>query len=47
MEGVAAYELNIWCPNVERGGVSTGTDPALTAEVVGAAAGKILAGLCG
>jgi dihydroorotate dehydrogenase (NAD+) catalytic subunit len=35
--GVAAYELNISCPNVDRGGVEYGTDPALLAEVVGAA----------
>jgi len=36
-EGVAAYELNISCPNVKRGGVQFGTDPQLTREVVGAA----------
>jgi dihydroorotate dehydrogenase (NAD+) catalytic subunit len=36
-EGLAAYELNISCPNVERGGVEYSTDPALTAAVVGAA----------
>ena len=36
-EGLAAYELNISCPNVERGGAEYGTDPALVAEVVGAA----------
>ena len=36
-EGLAAYELNISCPNVERGGAEYGTDPALTAEVVAAA----------
>ncbi len=36
-EGVAAYELNISCPNVTRGGVQFGTDPQLTREVVGAA----------
>lgn len=36
-EGVAAYELNISCPNVEHGGVEYSTDPSLTAEVVGAA----------
>ena len=36
-EGLAAYELNISCPNVERGGVEYGTDPALAAEVVSAA----------
>jgi dihydroorotate dehydrogenase (NAD+) catalytic subunit len=36
-EGLAAYELNISCPKVKRGGAQYGTDPALTAEVVGAA----------
>lgn len=36
-EGVAAYELNISCPNVDRGGSEFGTDPLLAAEVVGAA----------
>jgi dihydroorotate dehydrogenase (NAD+) catalytic subunit len=36
-EGLAAYELNISCPNVERGGVEYGSTPILTAEVVGAA----------
>ena len=36
-EGLAAYELNISCPNVERGGLEYGTTPTLTAEVVEAA----------
>ncbi|MCI0402385.1 MAG: dihydroorotate dehydrogenase [Acidobacteria bacterium] len=36
-EGVAAYELNISCPNVKKGGVEFGRDPALASEVVGAA----------
>ena len=36
-EGLAAYELNISCPNVERGGIEYSTDPSLTAAVVGAA----------
>jgi dihydroorotate dehydrogenase (NAD+) catalytic subunit len=36
-EGVAAYELNISCPNTNRGGVEFGRDPQLTAEVVSAA----------
>jgi dihydroorotate dehydrogenase (NAD+) catalytic subunit len=36
-EGLAAYELNISCPNVERGGAEYGTTPALTSEVVRAA----------
>jgi dihydroorotate dehydrogenase (NAD+) catalytic subunit len=34
-EGLAAYELNISCPNVKRGGMQYGSDPALAAEVVG------------
>jgi dihydroorotate dehydrogenase (NAD+) catalytic subunit len=36
-DGVAAYELNISCPNVEHGGAEFGVDPVLTAEVVRAA----------
>jgi dihydroorotate dehydrogenase (NAD+) catalytic subunit len=36
-EGVAAYELNISCPNVKRGGMQFGSNPALVEEVVGAA----------
>jgi dihydroorotate dehydrogenase (NAD+) catalytic subunit len=36
-EGLAGYELNISCPNVKKGGMQFGSDPALTAEVVGAA----------
>lgn len=36
-EGLAAYELNISCPNVKKGGAQFGTDPLLTAEVVSAA----------
>jgi dihydroorotate dehydrogenase (NAD+) catalytic subunit len=36
-EGVAAYELNISCPNVNKGGVEFGRDPQLAAEVVSAA----------
>jgi len=36
-EGLAAYELNISCPNVKKGGAQYGTDPAMTAEVVAAA----------
>jgi dihydroorotate dehydrogenase (NAD+) catalytic subunit len=36
-EGVAAYELNISCPNVKKGGIQFGADPGLVAEVVGAA----------
>jgi dihydroorotate dehydrogenase (NAD+) catalytic subunit len=33
-EGLAAYELNISCPNVERGGIEYSTDPASTSAVV-------------
>ncbi|HEX9764816.1 MAG TPA: dihydroorotate dehydrogenase [Candidatus Acidoferrales bacterium] len=36
-EGVAAYELNISCPNVQKGGVEFGRDPVLAGEVVSAA----------
>ncbi len=36
-EGVAAYELNISCPNVKKGGMQFGSNPALVEEVVGAA----------
>ena len=36
-DGVAAYELNISCPNVKKGGVEFGTNPQLTSEVVAAA----------
>ena len=36
-DGVSAYELNISCPNVERGGVQFGTDPELLTDVVAAA----------
>ena len=36
-EGLAGYELNISCPNVKRGGMQFGSDPALVSEVVGAA----------
>ena len=36
-EGVAAYELNISCPNVKKGGVEFGTEAPLTREVVAAA----------
>lgn len=36
-EGISAYELNISCPNVEKGGMQFGSDPVLVAEVVGAA----------
>jgi dihydroorotate dehydrogenase (NAD+) catalytic subunit len=36
-EGIAAYELNISCPNVKKGGAQFGSDPALVREVVQAA----------
>jgi dihydroorotate dehydrogenase (NAD+) catalytic subunit len=36
-EGITAYELNISCPNVDRGGAEYGVDPTLTGEVVRAA----------
>ncbi len=32
---VAAYELNVSCPNVDAGGMTIGTDPASVCEVVG------------
>ncbi|HEV2287882.1 MAG TPA: dihydroorotate dehydrogenase [Candidatus Acidoferrales bacterium] len=36
-EGVAGYELNISCPNVDQGGSEFGVDPLLTSQVVTAA----------
>ncbi len=33
VEGVAAIEVNISCPNVKKGGVAFGTDPAMAAAV--------------
>ncbi len=41
-EGLAAYELNISCPNVSKGGTHFGSDPGSAAAVVAAArqAGK-------
>jgi dihydroorotate dehydrogenase (NAD+) catalytic subunit len=36
-DGVAAYELNISCPNVACGGIQFGSDPKMAAEVVSAA----------
>jgi dihydroorotate dehydrogenase (NAD+) catalytic subunit len=36
-EGVAAYELNISCPNTADGGIQFGSDPQMAAEVVSAA----------
>jgi dihydroorotate dehydrogenase (NAD+) catalytic subunit len=35
-EGIAAYELNISCPNTHCGGIVYGSDPRLTEEVVSA-----------
>jgi dihydroorotate dehydrogenase (NAD+) catalytic subunit len=35
-EGVDALEINISCPNVEKGGISFGGDPVMTHEVVAA-----------
>jgi len=35
-EGIAAYELNISCPNTRCGGIVYGSDPKLTEEVVAA-----------
>jgi dihydroorotate dehydrogenase (NAD+) catalytic subunit len=35
-EGVAAYELNVSCPNTKHGGIFFSSDPALLAEVVAA-----------
>lgn len=33
---IAAVEINVSCPNVKKGGMVFGTDPAMTARVVGA-----------
>ena len=33
-EGIAAYELNVSCPNTERGGMFFSSDPALLADVI-------------
>ncbi len=35
-DGVAAYELNVSCPNTRHGGIVFSSDPALLAEVVAA-----------
>jgi dihydroorotate dehydrogenase (NAD+) catalytic subunit len=35
-EGIAAYELNVSCPNTKHGGMFFSSDPALLAEVVSA-----------
>jgi dihydroorotate dehydrogenase (NAD+) catalytic subunit len=34
-EGIAAYELNVSCPNTDQGGIQFGSDPHLLDEVVG------------
>ena len=36
-EGLVGYELNISCPNVKKGGLQFGADPAMAAEITGAA----------
>jgi len=36
-EGIAAYELNVSCPNTAHGGITFGTDPELLDELVRAA----------
>ena len=36
-DGIAAYELNISCPNVKKGGMQFGADPVQAGEVVKAA----------
>ncbi len=36
-EGLAAYELNVSCPNTDAGGAFFGVDPAMTAKVVAVA----------
>jgi dihydroorotate dehydrogenase (NAD+) catalytic subunit len=36
-EGLAAYELNVSCPNTAHGGIQFGSDPQLLGEVVSAA----------
>ena len=36
-EGLAGYELNVSCPNTERGGIYFSSDPALLSAVVAAA----------
>ena len=36
-DGLAAYELNLSCPNVKKGGMQFGGDPSLVAEIVAGA----------
>ena len=33
-DGIAAYELNVSCPNVKHGGITFGQDPGMLAELV-------------
>lgn len=40
-EGIAAYELNVSCPNTKHGGIFFSSDPALLAEVVSAVRGAV------
>lgn len=40
-EGVAGYELNVSCPNTERGGMMFSSDAALLKEVVSAARAEV------
>ena len=34
-EGIAAYELNVSCPNTKQGGIAFGIDPGMLTELVG------------
>jgi len=43
-EGIAAYELNISCPNTKHGGMVFASDPGLLSEVVSAARAAISSG---
>ena len=43
-EGLAGYELNVSCPNTNRGGMYFSSDPALLAEVVSAVRSAISTG---
>ncbi|MDH5714054.1 MAG: dihydroorotate dehydrogenase [Candidatus Aminicenantes bacterium] len=40
VNGVAALEVNISCPNIKKGGITFGTDPSVTFELVQAVRGK-------
>jgi dihydroorotate dehydrogenase (NAD+) catalytic subunit len=39
-EGIAAYELNVSCPNTKHGGIFFSSDPVLLSELVGAIRAK-------